>query len=413
MRKAFDLRPLDFNDILSRSFSLFTANFVGLLRWFLIAWLLPVLAVAILFYFALEPYQWAGRPGHDPSMFEFSNYAAYVWLVKLASVSLAFSIGAAGIYYLGARLYVGDRPGLREVMQAVQERLNHMAGAAFLHVLAFVAITFFCLVPPVILGRSGEIGWALLWGLFGWCGYIPIAMWYFGRFGLNVASTMLDDAEAMESFARSSYLTKKFRMRFAGVMITAVLVVGLPGVPGLLTIPALLGEELLADKGLPLLGVLLRLGWDAVLLPLFFLPPVVFYFDMRCRKEGYDLTVMARNFGIAEGEMQRYRFNPDLGYVPRGWKGPIVRGSKPVRRPQQRSAGARMAQKGLKPAATPWGPQPGMPGAFPGGGPQAPQQAPPQGQWQGPGQQGPPQQQPPTNPAAPPLPNWDPSRRRP
>lgn len=425
MRKAFDLRPLDFNDVLSRSFSLFMANFVGLLRWFLLTWLAPVLAVAVIFYFALQPHNAVGRGVEDASAFSLTSYAAYFWLVRVVSISLAFSVGAAGIYYMTARVYVGDRPGFKEVVNAVTSRMNHMVGASLLFVLGFLFITFICIVPPLILGHHDEIGMALLWGTFGWCGYVPLIMWYFGRFGLNVPSTMLDDAQTGESFARSSYLTKRFRMRFAGVLIVTALVVGLPGLPGLLTFPALIGQALLENQDLPFLGEMLRLVWESVLLPLFFIPPVVFYFDMRCRKEGYDLTVMARNFGIAEGEMQRYRFNPDLGYTPKGWTGSRARRQKVIRKPQVRTAAARLAHQGVSPAPGPWGPQPGMPGGFPGaplGGAQARHQAPNQWQNQPPGsfpQQGPPSQggfdqhggpvnqQPAPNPNAPPLPGWN------
>ncbi|MCA8911692.1 MAG: hypothetical protein KDB82_08295 [Planctomycetes bacterium] len=391
MRKAFDLRPLDFNDVVGRSFSLFMANFVGYLRWMLIMWLLPMLVVAVLFYFALEPFDWAGstmRP--QPSLLEPNHYSVYVWLLHLASVVFAFTTGASGIYYMTSRIYVGDNPSLNSVMRAVYSRFTHVAGTGFVHVMALVAITVGCIAPPVMMGKADSAGGAVLLGLLLWGGFIPIILWYNSTYGLNTVSVMLDDAESMETYGRSAYLTKRFRMRYAGIIFVSVLLVGAPGVPGLLSIPGIVAQNLLVDDaGTPLLGVVVGLMWDALLLPLFFIPPVVYYFDMRCRKESYDLAVMARNFGIAEGEMQRFRFNPHMGYVPKGWKGdPNRRRHKQVRKPNQRPAAVRHANAGMQ-VAQPWGPQPGMGAGFPGG---QPNWGPPPGQQQWGPPQGPPQQ---------------------
>jgi hypothetical protein len=408
MRKAFDLRPLDFSDVLGRSFSLFTANFVGYLRWFLIMWLLPMLVVAGLLYLALDPFDWVGIPGREsPGLFEANRYAAYFWLLKLAAVVFAFTTGASGVYYMTARVYVGGNPSLGEVMRAVGSRFSHVAGAGFLHEMALVGITFCCLAPSFLLWESDK-GMAIVTGMVLWTAWPPLLLWYTSVYALNTPAIMLDDAEATEAFQRSAFLTKRARSRLMGVTLVTVMVVGAPGIPGLLSIPAIVGKELLVDAGIPILAVTVALVWDAVLLPLFFIPLVAYYFDMRCRKESYDLAVMARNFGIDEAEMARFRFNPDLGYMPKGWKGDRVRRQKAVRMPQPR----------VQPMAVgPWGPQPGISGGQWGPPPdqqpqwgtqpQNPQWGPPQGpQWGSP-QQHPQWEQPQQDP------HWGPPQQNP
>ena len=410
MRKAFDLRPLEFNDVLGRSFSLFMANFVGYLRWVIIAWLLPMLAVAVLFYFALEPYDWVSRGGEAPSAVEPNHYAAYYWLIKVASLSLSFTIGSAGIYYMTARVYVGGNPTLNEIMRAVYERFGHVAGIGFLHTLVAGGFTLFCWLTPFVLWDTDR-SMSVLAGLVLWTAWVPVILWYMGVYGLNCSTVMLDDAQATEAFQRSAFLTKGSRMRLIGVLCATVLLVGAPGFPGILTIPSMLAANLLVEKGYPLLAILVDVAWDAIVLPLFFIPLVVYYFDQRCRKESYDLAVMARNFGIEEGEMQRYRFNPGLGYMPKGYKPEAGRRRKPTRLPAQRSPQQRQASAGMPTAQMPWGPQPGMTGGFPDQQPhsfgpaqggQGPQQYPPPFN-QAQGGQGQPQY-PPPNPNAPPLP---------
>jgi hypothetical protein len=184
---------------------------------------------------------------------------------------------------------------------------------------------------------------------------------------------MLDDAQAGESFGRSRFLTHGYRMRLFGVITAALLLVGAPGVPGLLTIPAWVGQDLLIDEGYPMVGDLLRILWEGALMPLFFIPQVVFYFDMRSRKEGYDLAVMARNFGIEEGEMMRYRMNPHEGYRPPGYK-PTKGRRQPPRIPPQPQVGPQQWQ--AMPPQPGWIPPPAMP---PMPAPRLPQRRPPRG----------------------------------
>ena len=406
MRKALDLRPLSFSDVMSRSFSLYAANFVGYLRWFMLMWLLPMVAVAGIFYFALDPYDWVGNPAREePGILEPSRYAAYFWIVKIAAVVLAFTTGASGVYYLTARVYAGGNPGFSEVAQAVYTRFGHIFGAGFLHTLVLVGLTAFCWFTPILVGQS-ELEVGILLGLLLWLGWPVLMLWYLGVWGLTTPVVVLDDAQATEAYSRSGFLTKSWRMRLIGIFVTAALLAGAPGVPGLLSIPGILLAHLAAEHMGHLAAQMVSLFWAALLLPLFFVPVVIYYFDMRCRKEGYDLAVMALNFGIAEGELARYRFNPGLGYYPKGWKGERGR-RQGVRRPAQRAPAQRHQNSGMAVAQPmPFGPQPGMTGGWPQQQPQQPPQQPwpPQQQWpQQPPQQPWPPQAPP-NPNAPPLP---------
>ncbi|MCB9896259.1 MAG: hypothetical protein H6839_17650 [Planctomycetes bacterium] len=411
MRKAFDLRPLEFNDVLGRSFSLFMANFVGYLRWVIIAWLLPMLAMAVLLYFTLDPYDWVARGGESPGVVEPNHYAAFYWLLKAAALVLAFTSGAAGIYYMTARIYVGGNPTLNETMRAVFERMTHVAGVGLVHALVAGGFTLFCWLTPFVLWDTDR-SMSVLAGLVLWTAWLPLFLWYMGVYGLNCSTVMLDDAQVTEAFQRSAFLTKSSRMRLIGVLCATVLLVGAPGFPGILSIPSMLAANLLVEKDLPWAAVLLDVAWDAIVLPLFFIPLVVYYFDQRCRRESYDLAVMARNFGIEEGEMQRYRFNPGLGYMPKGYKAEAGRRRKPTRMPAQRTPAQRQASAGMPTQGSPpgpWGPQPGMTGGFHGQA-QYPQQAPPQWPQQGQPQwpQQAPQQWPPFDPAQGRQPNPNP-----
>lgn len=328
MRKAFDLKPLGFNDVMGRSFSLYASAFMPFARWFLLAWTLPMLLLMALLYFALDPYSTAGMI-EEESIWQAGGYASYYWLLKLAALVLGFSVGASGLYYIGARHYVGGKPGLGEVARAIAARAGHLVGTSTLNVLILLAMTLVCFGLPVLMIVDGDAfeGFLLMFLLsFLW---VPAIGTYLGFWGMSVGCVTLDDASTPEAFSRSAFLSKGFRLRFVGMVAVGMLVVGAPGVPGLMTIPALVLQPLLADRGIAVIGDLVRVAWEGLLLPLFFLPLVPYYFDMRCRKEGYDLAVMARNFGIEEGEMMRYRMNPHAGYMPPGYKPERGRGMRP------------------------------------------------------------------------------------
>lgn len=402
MRRAFDLKPLAFGDVMGRGFSLYASAFVGFVRWFLIAYTLPMLVLTLGLYFLFDPYGWVGHSARtEQSVLEATSRAAYYWLLKLAAIVLGFSVGAAGIYYQAARVYVGGKPTLGEVVKALGTRSGHMLGSSFLFVILLLVITIACFAIPAGTALDGNVAGGVALAVLFAFGWVPLIGWYTGSCGLCVPVTVLDDCTGGESFTRSLYLTKGYRMRLFGVLISAMLLVGAPGVPGLLTLPAWIGQELLLTKaGSPLAGDLIRVCWDGFLLPLFFAPVVVYYFDMRCRKEGYDLAVMARNFGIEEGEMMRYRMNPHMGYTPPGYKPPKGRrsGRQPVVRPPQ-------PQPFMQPH---WQQQPPPPGWMPPppGWQQVPQMPPPSGWQQGPQMPPPPgwQQGPATPPRRPNLP---------
>jgi hypothetical protein len=348
MPKAFDLKPLTFGDILGRSFSLLTTGFLPILRWTLLFWTLPVVLTTLALHFLFDPY---GGP-FEQSRFDGGTYTAYVLLRTVVEMTLGFSLLAAGVSFISARLYVGDRPGLLEVVNAIRARINSVVGTGLLHGLCILAITVILFIPSLLALAEGD-GWAAAGAatlsLMVW---VPLIGVYLGFFGLNLTCVMLDDSSSIESFGRSRQLSKGFRMRLFALLTVVLLVFGAPGVWGLLMVPGMLVDTMLADTNYRVLGDLALVLWQSLLVPVFFMAPVVYFFDMRSRLEGYDLAVMARNFGIEEGEMEWYRMNPHAGYSPDG--------HKQQRRP---GSGRRRPVKPARPIST------RLPRAKPGGRP--------------------------------------------
>lgn len=340
MATAFDLRPLQFGDHMGRAFSIFLRHWLLLARWIGLAYFLPVAALTILLHTVLQPYAYVDLRQHEPSLFEPSSSAAYWWLVRFGALALAHWFAAAGLLFIAARIYVGDSPGLAQTARAVFSRGAHVSGAWFVYLAGMAGILVLSFGPAFLIsqgsGRDAEVQ-AWLWVVFaGFPGAFLLMAFFIGRFGLAMACVMLDDADSSSAFARSSRLAKGFRWRLAMLVMVMALVAGVPGLWSLLDIPGLVGRHFLRDAGSPLLADLLHLAWQGLLAPLFLLPVMVFFFDQRCRKEGYDLAVMARNFGIDDAQLLRFQMDPLLGYLPKGFK-PERKARKlpPVAPPQQ------------------------------------------------------------------------------
>jgi len=323
MATAFDLRPLQFGDHLGRSFSIFLRHWVSLARWYGLTFVLPVVAVTLVMNLVLRPYAYIDNRMVEPSMFEPNASAAYWWLMRLVALCVAHWFSAAGVIYMAGRIYVGDSPGFVETAKAVLSRGGHLTATAFVYLVGLAGILVLCIGPGFLIGQGGRNSAVQGWLYVIFVG-VPAAFFalafFIGRFGLCLSCVMLDDADATAAFHRSSQLSKRFRWRLAMLVMVAAIITGVPGLWSVLDIPGIVGRALLESSGLPMVGDVLYVCWQGLLAPLFLLPTVVFFFDQRCRKEGYDLAVMARNFGIDEGQLLRFQMDPMLGYIPKGYK---------------------------------------------------------------------------------------------
>ncbi|MBX3474071.1 MAG: hypothetical protein KF754_06775 [Planctomycetes bacterium] len=361
MATAFDLRPLNFGDHLSRGFALFLRRWVRIAQWYALTFLLPMTLVVLAMHVLIQPYDWMAAHQAEPSVLAASKYSAYYWLLRLISLAFSQWLAAAGVLYMTSRMYVGDEPGLAETARAVFKRAGHLTGTTLVHLLALSAILLVTFGPALLMAESGrrsDVVWAWVVGV---CCSAPAAMvlalLYLGRFGLNLPCVMLDDADAASAFTRSAMLTKGLRLRLGMLFLVLMFLTGVPGLWFLLDVPGAVGRALLHSASWPLAGDLLSVAWQGLLGPVLWLPIVAYYFDQRSRKEGYDLAVMARNFGIEEADLLRHSMNSDLGYTPKGFTG--QRGVRPLPVAQPVMAGA--PQFSQRP---PW-PQPAVQAARP------------------------------------------------
>ncbi|MHC4840062.1 MAG: hypothetical protein ACYTDT_03745 [Planctomycetota bacterium] len=348
MAKAFELNQLSTGEYISRGFAVFSRNMTRMMTWVGFSWLMPMLVLMSFGFLTFDPYAMSVHDArYDPSIWATTNYAMYHWLLYISGVLLFFGITYGGLVFMTSRFYLGDDPPLQEVIKAVFKRLANIFLAGQLTLLLFVALAAIAYSFAVLLYLADNEPAGILVGMFISSPLLIVLVIFIGaRYGLASVSVICDEESASDSFGRSSVLTKDHRGRVVVLLLMSVLVVGGPFNTGLFSLGGLLVKNMLENVEKHLLGDALRLCWFAVCIPIMVAPFVVMYFDMICRKESYDLAVMARSFGISQEQMDAFRFDSTRGYMPEGYR--------------RNTVGARKMMPPPAPVAPPpqgWGPQ--------------------------------------------------------
>ncbi|CAG0934195.1 hypothetical protein PLCT1_02625 [Planctomycetaceae bacterium] len=319
MRKAFDLRPLDFGDILSRSFSLYITHFSMFAGLFLLFVFVPAALIQIGEYLFLPvpKANTSGRLIEDPAK---AFIGVFVWLLE---VVLAAAIAGGGIYFLVSRVYMGAKTNIREAIRAIGAHFGQLLATGLIVLVAVGALSAIFVVPFIVGATerssrdgAGTVALSFLLAM----GVVPLLLWLFSRYGLVFCAVMLEDQGADEAFSRSAELTKGYAWRLIGLCTVMLLCYWLLQIPtGVIS-----AAFAKSTRQWQLVGALIGSAWTSLMLPLIVIPSVIYYFDLRCRKEGFDLAVLAATFGVDPNFIARLqatgRYSYDIpAYVPKGW----------------------------------------------------------------------------------------------
>jgi hypothetical protein len=274
------LRPLSFGEILDQAFSLFRRLFV------------PLVLVQIICTGVIIPLQLFVAAGGQ----QFSALYLVTILINMIASALASAAVALLISenYLGRSLSAGGALRLA-VPKIGPVILLSMALGVVLIVSAIPAGIAFAsgmaILVPLGTGAAGPAaldqlpmvaglmltGFALL--------LLPLAV--FAGLAVSTPALVIEDIGAGTALQRSWSLTRRFRLRAIGLLLLTAILIGIPfmGVTFLVTMFASEAAMLLAQA----LSILVLL----MLTPLIYCVLTLLYYDLRVRKEGFDLQVLA------------------------------------------------------------------------------------------------------------------------
>jgi hypothetical protein len=256
---GLDLRPLALGEILDRTFSLYRSHFLlflgitGIPQLLLLAVQLPQMA--------LEQYY--------PRSFGMSNLTGLAFILVLLVVAVVVYLFSQGGTVLAiSEIYLGRSITISEALQRVRGNLGFLFGVAVLNFLAIVGASILLVIPGIYVG----------------C-----------RLLVCVPAALIEQRGPRDSLSRSWDLTQGYAGRafvmfllFAAIAIAANLLFVTPFTIGVAT-------ALKNPSALWFWMVLAQLGSRAATIltqPILLIATAIFYYDLRVRKEAFDLEFM-------------------------------------------------------------------------------------------------------------------------
>ena len=276
---AVTLRPLSMGEILDHAFGLFRQLFVPLVVVQVITASLPLL---------LNLY--AAASGSTSVLGSLGTYLVAFVLGSLASAATAYIISEN---YLGRPLGAGD--ALRRALPRIGDVMLLSLGVGFLVVIAAL---------PALLVIGAGSAFAVLGGTSGTAGAtgggvilvllglallgIPFAV--FSGLSIATPSLVLEHSRAGRAMSRSWQRTKGFRLRIVGLLFVVMVIVLIP-MFALGIIGGMFGSG--DSRATTVLFTAIIGVVSLIITPLLYCVLTLLYYDLRVRKEGYDLEVLA------------------------------------------------------------------------------------------------------------------------
>lgn len=260
-----DLRPLSIGEILDRTFTLYRRNFVLFAG---IAGIPQLAVIAISVVLLIQ----SSTPGASLVT------TGLLYVPYVAAMVVAYLFAQGGTVLAVSRIYLGRSTKIAESLAGARGELGALLGASILNGLAIMTGMIFLFFP----------------GIYLMC-----------RLLVFTPAVMLEQKSSYDSLNRSMELTRDhagqsflilllyFVMLFAGQALVSL--------PFALLV-ASVGDDVAQLRGWLILMTFLNRVIEVLLTPVLLIATSVFYYDMRVRKEGYDLELMMeRGDGVPTG----------------------------------------------------------------------------------------------------------------
>lgn len=187
-----------------------------------------------------------------------------LWALTVVLAVILSQIGVAASTFLVAEAYLGGSLTPQEAFKRATPFLGRLIAAAFLSALLYAMGLLLLIVPGVIMI----------------CALIVTAP----------ALVLEDLPTATSGMGRSWQLTKGFRSRIFGAIFVAFLLIAIPAI----ALGALSGLAAgPSEQASVIVVLLLQSVLQLLAYPFFYVLTTLFYYDLRVRKEAYDLEMLA------------------------------------------------------------------------------------------------------------------------
>jgi hypothetical protein len=311
-----ELRPLGIGEILDVGIKITTRHFWTLARAVLVV-VVPLQLVASLIDLSLadgalsgaESDQFGGTTEFGTTdEFDASEFwtAIAAVLVALVLTLLAQTVATGACFKAVADAYLGRQPSWRRSVSEVLRRLHSIVWISILTYLLGGLALLACILPGI---------------------------WLFIAWTVAVPAFLTEGVKGRRALGRSFRLVRHFWWRTFAIIVLGTILVGI--ISGVLT-GVLAGLALTSDSDAAAVvaNFFASVIAGAITTPFIAAVTIVLYFDLRVRKEGFDLALLAERLGeggeppappvvppprptYAEGEQPPF-WPPPPGWKPRG-----------------------------------------------------------------------------------------------
>jgi hypothetical protein len=309
LQPVLDLRPLGLGELLDRTFTLYRNNFFLFCGIMAIPETVIILAGVVFGMVTrntIRPFPIVPQnPPPDP-MQAFSGMGATFGAAMLIDLvyGLIHVAAICATTFAVAAVYLGKSATIRGAYQKIRGRVGALLGLCALLFIIIFAVWLVILIAMIITAALAAALASVISPIFSGIliflvvvGALALAVWILMRFSLSIPVLLLENRSAVDSMARSGSLTAGHRGRvFLGIVVISAIVVGITSA---IVAPATIPFMLITIKGsfMPawlVIAQALSSGIAGTLTgPLLSIALALIYYDVRIRKEAYDLEVMA------------------------------------------------------------------------------------------------------------------------
>ena len=281
---GLDLRPLSLGEVLDRTFSLYRRHFVL----FLGIAALPHILVLVLNLAQTLTQPAAVVAGRTPGL--GSNlYAGGVLTLLTVIVQLfAYLFSQGGTVFAVSELYLGRATTIGESFRRMRSELGSLFGVLLFNSLIVFGAPVFCIIAAIVLRTPSLV-------FLGFVLFMFPGIYLACRLMVCVPCALLENIGPRRSLERSFALTKDSAGRAFVVYLLYIILIW--GAASLLTWPFAAGV-VASQKDPVMLRIWLALAQGGSFVaqvlvgPILTIATAVFYFDLRVRKEAFDLQLM-------------------------------------------------------------------------------------------------------------------------
>jgi len=262
----FDIRPMGLADILDSSIRLYRHNFGPFLGIVAIAWA-PALAIQL---YAMHWYMSLFISG-QPSEVDFLSLAGGAMALVLASAVVylvAVPLAQGALIWAISKRYLGQTIGIGEAYRVVVDKLGHIVLAIILTSLVAFLGTLACVIPGIVFAFM---------------------------FSFTIPEVVLGNRNAVDAMRRSWELAAYDFWKVVLTLFVLSLLVGIIG--------AALGAPFQWVTMIPVPAEKMTLLYtfsggmrglvQVILQPVQIVGTILLYYDLRIRKEGFDIQLLA------------------------------------------------------------------------------------------------------------------------